>query len=274
MRTRAKSAFIMAPLLIIIFLGGYFLIAGVFALSLITIREYSAAFGDRKPSGWAMITSLIILYTGFLIPALKTPWFIILWVFVSLVLCFISMFAMEKYDLLQGMATITGVFYINFLAFHIILVDDLFSKALPVGSIWFSGFNSYVWIIVLAAFGTDIFAYFTGKVFGRHKLCPSISPKKTVEGSVGGIIGSVILCGIFGWFLIPGGFVNCIIIGVAGSIISQVGDLSASVMKRKIGIKDWGTLIPGHGGVLDRIDSMLFTAPLVFYFLVLKEVVF
>jgi phosphatidate cytidylyltransferase len=184
------------------------------------------------------------------------------------------MFSMEKRDLLQGMATITGVFYINFLAFHIVLVDDMFTKVLPVGKFWFSGLNSYVWIIVLAAFGTDIFAYFTGKLFGKHKLCPSISPKKTVEGSIGGIIGSVILCGLFGWFFIPEGFVNCIIIGFAGSIISQIGDLSASVMKRKIGIKDWGTLIPGHGGVLDRIDSMLFTAPLVFYFLLFKEIVF
>jgi len=264
----------MAPLLIIVFLGGYFLIAGVFVLSLITIREYSNAFGERKPAGWAMVTSLIILYAGFLVPAFKTPWFFMLWLFVSLVLCFISMFAMEKMDLLQGMITVAGVFYINFLAFHIVLVDYMFTMGKQSGIFWLSGLNSYVWIIVLAAFGTDIFAYFTGKVFGKHKLCPSISPKKTVEGSVGGVIGSVILCGIFGWFFIPGGFVNCIIIGVAGSIISQVGDLSASVMKRKIGIKDWGTLIPGHGGVLDRIDSMLFTAPLVLYFLVLKEVIF
>jgi phosphatidate cytidylyltransferase len=264
----------MAPLLIIIFLGGYFLTAGVFVLSLITIREYCNAFGERKPSGWVMITSLIILYAGFLIPIPLSPWFVLLWVFVSLVLCFLSMFAMEKRDLLQGMATITGVFYINFLAFHIVLVDETFTQVLPVGKFWFSGLNSYVWIIALAAFGTDIFAYFTGNLFGKHKLCPSISPKKTVEGSIGGIIGSVILCGIFGWFFIPEGFVNCIIIGFAGSLISQIGDLSASVMKRKIGIKDWGTLIPGHGGVLDRIDSMLFTAPLVFYFLLFKEIIF
>jgi phosphatidate cytidylyltransferase len=155
-----------------------------------------------------------------------------------------------------------------------VLTDAVFTKSLSIGGFVISGFGSYVWIIVLAAFGTDIFAYFTGKLLGRHKLCPSISPKKTIEGSVGGVLGSVVLCGLFAWFFIPEGFVNCIIIGVAGSAVSQIGDLSASVMKRKIGIKDWGTLIPGHGGVLDRIDSLLFTAPLVYYILYFEMFLF
>ena len=102
-------------------------------------------------------------------------------------------------------------------------------------------------------------------------MIPSVSPKKTVEGSIGGIIGSVVLCGLFGYFFLEKGFVTCIIIGALGGVISQLGDLSASVIKRKIGIKDWGTLIPGHGGILDRIDSVLFTAPLVFYILVIQQ---
>ena len=122
----------------------------------------------------------------------------------------------------------------------------------------------------MSAFGTDIFAYLVGKAIGKRKLCPSISPKKTVEGSIGGVLGSVILCGLFSWFFLPSEFWTCIVIGVAGGIFSQFGDLAASVMKRKIGIKDWGTLIPGHGGVLDRIDSVLFVAPLVYYILMLR----
>ena len=277
MKTRAKSALIMAPLLIIIFLGGYFLIAGVFVLSLIAIREYTNAFGTKKPTMWVMIISLSILTISFLVyDFCRGPegWFLAIlpvWLFISLFLCFLSMFAMEKRDLSQGMATITGILYINFFAFHIVLVDSAYSVPKDIGPFTLTGLNSYVWIIILAAFGTDIFAYLTGMLFGKHKLCPSISPKKTIEGSIGGIIGSVVLCGLFGWFFIPGGVIICIIIGIVGSVVAQIGDLSASVLKRKIGIKDWGTLIPGHGGVLDRIDSILFTAPFVYYFLFIKD---
>ena len=269
----------MAPLLIIVFLGGYFLVAGVFVLSLMAVKEYCNAFREKKPAIWAIYVSLFLLYGGYLLSAyggemLVTTWLILPWVFVSLILCFLSMFAMEKRDLMQGMATITGVFYINFLAFHIVLVDEYFSSEFYAGPVPLTGLNSYVWIIILSAFGTDIFAYFTGKAFGKRKLCPSISPKKTISGAIGGVAGSILLCGLFGYFLIPGGFIDCLIIGAAGGVVSQLGDLSASVMKRKIGIKDWGTLIPGHGGILDRIDSLLFTAPLVFYFLSVKMVLF
>ena len=305
MRTRARSAFLMVPLLAFVFLGGYFLMAGVFVLSLLAINEFCAAFGEKRPAKWVLVTSLILLYCGvvvlnldiyhgnnpyygpeFLYECVITPYLSLnksgvfwiwapLWTFLSLILAFISMFSMEKRDLPEGLATIAGVFYINFLAIHLTLVDIGFpagSSGINIGDfIRIPGLHSYVWIVVLAAFGTDIFAYFTGKLFGKHKLCPSISPKKTVEGSIGGVAGSVVLCGLFGYFFLPGGFVVCIIIGIVGGIVSQLGDLSASVMKRKMGIKDWSSMIPGHGGVLDRIDSLLFTAPMVYYILLLKE---
>ena len=286
MKTRAKSALIMAPLLIIVFLGGYFLLIGVFALCFLAIREYCDAFGTKKPVWWVMIASLCILtisYAVYLIidtlnlttvnlSDISTMHVILLpWIFVSLFLCFLSMFALEKRDLFQGMATITGIFYINFLAFHIVLIDNVYTIPISVGIFKLSGLNSYVWIVILAAFGTDIFAYLAGRAFGKHKLCPSISPKKTIEGSIGGIIGSVVLCGLFGWLFIPDRFVDFIIIGILGSVVAQLGDLTASVMKRKLDIKDWGTLIPGHGGVLDRVDSILFTAPFVYYYLLIKD---
>ncbi|MCL1896151.1 MAG: phosphatidate cytidylyltransferase [Clostridiales bacterium] len=271
MKTRAKSALVMAPLLIIVFLGGYFLVAGVAVLSIFALREYSAAFGEKKPAMWVFWVSLGILYGGYLIPRIHA-YILLPWVFITLVLCFLSMFAMDRRGLLEGMATVTGAFYINFLAFHLVLVDESFATRFEIGGFAVSGLHSYVWIVILTAFGTDIFAYFTGMLLGSHKLCPSISPKKTVEGAVGGVLGSVFLCGMFGYYFLPAGFTTCIVIGVAGGVVAQLGDLAASVMKRKIGIKDWGTLIPGHGGILDRIDSILFTAPLVFYILMIKAV--
>ena len=111
-------------------------------------------------------------------------------------------------------------------------------------------------------------AYFVGRSLGKNKLCPKISPKKTIEGSIGGIIGSIIVCGLFGVIFARGLILHCFIIGALGGVVSQFGDLTASVFKRKMGIKDYGNLIPGHGGILDRFDSVLFNAPLVFYYIV------
>ena len=118
---------------------------------------------------------------------------------------------------------------------------------------------------MISAFGTDIMAYFTGMAIGRHKLCPNLSPKKSIEGAVGGVLGSMLFCGLFGYFVTEGLLVETILIGFVGSIAAQLGDLSASAFKRQMGIKDYGNLIPGHGGILDRFDSVLFTAPLVYY---------
>ncbi|HML38998.1 MAG TPA: phosphatidate cytidylyltransferase, partial [Bacillota bacterium] len=81
--------------------------------------------------------------------------------------------------------------------------------------------------------------------------------------------GSVLFCGLFGWFVVPWLLVHCIVIGVLGGVISQFGDLTASIFKRKMGIKDYGNLIPGHGGIMDRFDSVLFTAPMVYYYIML-----
>ena len=101
---------------------------------------------------------------------------------------------------------------------------------------------------------------------GKHKLCPVISPKKTIEGSVSGILGTVIVTMLIGYFMMDSSkLLWYAAIGVAGGIVSQLGDLTASIFKRKMGIKDYGTLIPGHGGIMDRFDSVLFTAPMVYY---------
>ena len=272
MKTRVISSLIMAPILLIVFLGGYFMLSGAIVFTILAIREYCSAFGEKRPAEWVLIASLCILYGGLFIEPLQPFAILAIWLFISIVLCFISMFSMEKRDLTQGMATIMGVVYIIFPLSHLVMIDKFFTgQYLYLGAFRASGLASYVWIVFLSAFGTDIFAFFTGKLFGRRKLIPSVSPKKTVEGSIGGIIGSVALCGLFGYFFLEKGFSICILIGVLGGVVSQLGDLSASVIKRKIGIKDWGTLIPGHGGILDRIDSVLFTAPLVFYILVMQQ---
>lgn len=126
-----------------------------------------------------------------------------------------------------------------------------------------------VWLVFVIAWLGDTLAYFTGISLGRHKLCPSISPKKSVEGAVGGLLGSVagsIAFGYFAWNLygMDLGMVNLAVIGLIGGISAQLGDLTASIIKRYAGVKDFGSIMPGHGGILDRFDSVLFTIPIVY----------
>lgn len=139
----------------------------------------------------------------------------------------------------------------------------------------------YALVAVFAAWIPDTGAFFAGKFFGKHKLCPVISPKKTVEGLIGGVISSVLVLQIAGWVCsayIYGGakdvsWVSMLIIGVFGSLVSVLGDLSFSLIKRSYGIKDFGHVIPGHGGILDRFDSVIFTAPFVYLVTVLLPMV-
>lgn len=140
----------------------------------------------------------------------------------------------------------------------------------------------YAVIAVLAAWIPDTGAYFVGTLMGKHKLCPEISPKKTVEGFVGGILCSGVVTVLLGylWNLVFYGGANSVnwltllVIGLAGAIVSVIGDLSFSIIKRNENIKDFGHLIPGHGGILDRFDSVIFTAPCVYLILSFLPAVF
>ncbi|MBR6633390.1 MAG: phosphatidate cytidylyltransferase [Clostridia bacterium] len=114
-------------------------------------------------------------------------------------------------------------------------------------------------LVFVGAWVTDTFAYFSGYFLGKHKLIPAVSPKKTVEGAIGGSLATTITYGVYGWFMTHDLKLTLIltIVGLVASVVSQLGDLSASLIKRHYGIKDYGNLFPGHGGVLDRFDSIL-----------------
>lgn len=147
-----------------------------------------------------------------------------------------------------------GALYIGFCTAHLVFI-----RFLPQG---------VAWLLVLTAVtaGSDTGAYYLGKSFGRRKLCPHISPGKTVEGAIGGIIVGTVAAVLVGIVLLPE--VHPLFITITAftlSLVSIIGDLVESIAKRSAGVKDSGTLLFGHGGVLDRIDSMLIAAPLLFY---------
>lgn len=257
MKTRVVSGLIMLPLLAILYFGGYFLFAACFLIGVMGVKEFYNGFHAMgvKPNFPIACAAAAALYAVGLFGE-KYEWYM-LWIFGVVLLSLLYLFKIEERKLEDAMATITGIVYVIFFSFHVTLTE----QTGPYGNL--------VWLIVLTAFGTDVMAYFSGYLFGKHKLCPKISPKKTIEGSVGGILGSVLLSGLFGYFFMPEILIHCLIIGVLGGIVSQLGDLTASIFKRKMGIKDYGHLIPGHGGILDRFDSVLFTGPMVYYYIVL-----
>lgn len=135
-----------------------------------------------------------------------------------------------------------------------------------------------IFIPLICAWMTDTFAYIGGMSFGKHKLIPKISPNKTIEGAISGVIGCILSSLAFAYIISFFGFKTNLIplcsISLICSILSQFGDLTASLIKRECGVKDFGNLIPGHGGILDRIDSLIFITPAVYYFLQIFEVIY
>lgn len=150
-------------------------------------------------------------------------------------------------------------------AFSALVVPYMLSAMVRILNLEYGKF--YILVALILAFTSDTGAYFVGRKFGKHKLAPIISPKKTVEGLAGGVISCVafmmLYCLILQWcFHFTMDYVSAVIYGVFGSLGSVMGDLVFSVVKRQSGIKDYGNLMPGHGGVLDRFDSMIVVAPM------------
>ncbi|MBN1547086.1 MAG: phosphatidate cytidylyltransferase [Syntrophaceae bacterium] len=150
---------------------------------------------------------------------------------------------------------ILGIIYIPLLMSHFILV-----RGLEEGVFW-------IFYILVIAFAGDAAAFYTGKFFGKNKLCPYVSPNKTVEGVLGLVLAAVIAAGTYGHFCLPDvPFSHIIILAFLTSIIGQLGDLFESEIKRSSGVKDSGNILPGHGGMMDRIDCLLFMVPFVYYY--------
>lgn len=187
---------------------------------------------------------------------------------VMLLMCIVALFLAEmfwyvitfpKYRADQVVAAVFSFMYAPLLLSFVYL-----TRMAPKGSY-------LVWLILISSWGCDTCAYAVGKLIGKKKIFPKLSPKKSLEGCIGGVFGSALIGGIYGYFcveqVLPGQNVAIAIAFTcaAAAVMSMVGDLAASAIKRNHNIKDYGKLIPGHGGIMDRFDSMTVTAPMIYF---------
>ena len=174
-------------------------------------------------------------------------------IIISMILIlFVYVFGYPKYHAEQVMAAFFGVVYVAVMLSFIYL-----TRSLPDGKF-------LVWLIFLCSWGCDTCAYCVGMLIGKHKMAPVLSPKKSIEGAVGGVAGAALLGAIYA-AATQGKMAEYALICAVGALISMVGDLAASAIKRNQNIKDYGKLIPGHGGILDRFDSVIIIAPVIYY---------
>lgn len=259
--TRLISGIILLAVMIgAICLSGPVLFVLLLVISLIGMFELYRATGVRDESE-NMVT--IIAYAG------AVGYYILVWFGLKdyylpavaaamIALLFVYVFTFPEYHADKIMTAFFGIMYVA-----VCLSFIYQTRLLPDGQ--FS-----VWLIFTCSWGCDTMAYVTGRLFGRHKMAPVLSPKKSVEGAVGGVIGAALIGAIYaavvGRFMQSSGNQILIyaMISAVGALISMVGDLAASAIKRNHEIKDYGHLIPGHGGILDRFDSVIITAPIIY----------
>ena len=260
MKQRIISAFIGVIVLIAVMLGGEIVFdIAVVLISSMAIYEVISATGLKRNS--IMTLTSVLLPVAVMITSYFNREYIfsVVYLFIAIYLI-LMLFNHGKYTFVDVAKYIAASVMISLSFIHISFV-----RAFDNGVIC-------VFIVFIGSWITDSCAYFTGVAIGKHKLAPKISPKKTIEGSVGGIIGVTVI--ITAYVFVCANIINMnvnivsvITAGLLSGVLSQFGDLCASIIKRENDVKDFGHIMPGHGGVMDRFDSFLFVAPVLYYIL-------
>ena len=269
-KTRLLSGIVLVALMVVtLYFGGFVTLGMAAFISIVGIYELMRIPNNNLKALHAVVQIFTVIYyvllgAGYTFESYGYYYLLLLTLLLMVLMCF-YVFAYPKYQLADVMLPMFAFIYVTVMLSYIFQV-----RFLPNG-------GAFVVLVFLSAWGNDTCAYCVGVLFGKHKMSPKLSPKKSVEGFIGGILGAALL-GIGYAFLygkITGEEVTTTLVvafaaicGVGG-MISVVGDLAASAIKRQYGIKDYGKLIPGHGGILDRIDSMIMTAPIVYYLVTL-----
>lgn len=262
MLTRILTGVIGIPIVIaVVMMGNPLFQYMAMVMAVIGVYEFYKVLGKKYNPLKIVGYGATVVYFIFLQPLFYQYYAIFLAAFLGVLL--ITMVLMyPKYSIIDIAITLMAPIYVGLLMSFMVILRD------------FENGNFLVWLIFISAWGSDTCAYFTGKAcntfFKTHKLAPVLSPKKTIEGSVGGAIGAALIAAIYTLiytqFALPmmrEKLLVIVIIVFVAAILSQIGDLAASAIKRMLEEKDFGFIFPGHGGVLDRFDSVLIVGPVV-----------
>lgn len=265
---RILTAVIGMPIAIyIINYGEWLFAAAVLLLTILAWREFCHIFKNKNITvfyGFGILINIIILGCAWLGNSQE----ILMVLFTgTLLMLFRMITSSTKFTVTDAAFSVLGISYIGISFAHLLLLRYT-DTSLFLNTSWgqLSAGAAYLWLAFVGTWASDTFAYFVGTYLGKHKLCPMISPGKTIEGALGGMVGSIIgimSLGIIFKFPVH----HSIIMGILVGIVAPVGDLVESAMKRFAGVKDSGQILPGHGGILDRFDSILFAVPAIYYYL-------
>ncbi len=273
--TRALSAvFVVLAAAIAILAGEPWFSLGIAACAVLALNELYRMFGVAGYTPFrftGLILAVLMVGTGTF--ELSEPLLgLVVTTVVMVLLVQAIFFTSDKKAFVNWALTVGGAFYIGWLLRYVILVrhlggdgtiiDIITQGILPQGIAWAAVLFCATWLV-------DTGAYLVGSRFGRHKMTPVLSPKKTWEGAVGGVLFTIItVVALIPLFRLSDNYPMIILLGVVIGVVAQIGDLVESFFKRQVGVKDSGNLIPGHGGMFDRIDSLLFTGAGMYYFVV------
>lgn len=258
-KTRLLSGIVLVILAVLIIVsGGYVTLFSLLGISLIGMFELYRVFQlEKTPLAYIAYMMATLFYVSKLVAGFIDPMALVM--LFLILLMFTYVFAYPKYQAKDVMAVFFGLFYVAVMLSYVYQIRVLESGVY------------LAFLIFICSWGCDTCAYCAGKMFGKHKMAPVLSPKKSVEGAVGGVLGTALLTVIYTSVfraqmgLDTKGIITLAVISAVAGLISMVGDLTASAIKRNYDIKDYGTLIPGHGGIMDRFDSMMITAPIIYY---------
>ncbi|MCE5200161.1 MAG: phosphatidate cytidylyltransferase [Armatimonadota bacterium] len=274
MITRILSALVGIPLAVVLvfYPGGLPFAVAIGLISILGAHEFYSGVRKLKadpvePVGLVAVAMFVVSARtygphtiGAIFPAVLTT---------LLVISFcVEIVRRKRAPLVNVGAVLFGAIYVGWLIMHLVVLRGI------DGTIVVNGYKAEAgaWLVMFTFLGTwacDTGAYFVGRFCGKTPMAPHLSPHKTIEGAVGGFVGAVVLSMIVGWWIIHLPWYHALALGVIFGGLCQLGDLSESAIKREIGIKDFGNVIPGHGGILDRFDSLLFTGPAMYYYVVL-----
>ncbi len=261
-KTRLLSGIVLVILaLIVIISGGAVTLLSLLAISLIGMYELYRVFQlEKTPLAIISYIMAVVFYASKLLPFATLVFDPMMLVMLFLImLMFVYVFSYPKYEAKDVMAIFFGLFYVAVMLSYVYMIRILENGVY------------LAFLIFICSWGCDTCAYCVGVLIGKHKMAPVLSPKKSIEGAVGGVVGTALLTVLYtSVFRAQMGLdtktiIVLAVISAVAALISMVGDLTASAIKRNYDIKDYGTLIPGHGGIMDRFDSMMITAPIIYY---------